>query len=124
MSYNRQGKGALATLKRKGATLTLTRPSAGRDLVNGTLTGTGKATALFAAVKLPPGKGADKEIGTLVNRNIAEFHMALVSGSLVPQAGDEASFGGVTWTLIWTAPYDPDGSGTLGYTKAYGEAGK
>ena len=71
----------------------------------------------------PPGRGADKDLGTLVNRKLQEVHMARQSGTLEPAPGDTLPWKGETWPLIWTANYDPDGSGLLVYTKAYAEIG-
>lgn len=124
MGYAAQIALAKKLLGKKGRSLVLTRAGQGSiDAIAGTRADGGDKTAVFFAVGLPPGKSADKEIGTLVNRNIVEFYMARVSGSIDPQPGDMLPWNGKTYTVIYATSYDPDGSGQTIMTKAYGEAG-
>jgi hypothetical protein len=123
MGYASAAALARRLLGKKGKTITITRtgqgtidPIAGRRGVGGDLTGT------FKCVGLPPGPNASKEIGTLVDRRMLEFHLARTSGDLEPEPGDRIEWGTKTYVLFWAANYDPDDS-QLVYTKAYGEAG-
>lgn len=123
-AYDRATATARRLLTKKGVpTVTLTRSAQGaaNPIIGSRATG-GAKTATFAVVGLPPGIGAEKEIGTLVNRKLMEFHMARTSGTLEPQPGDTVAWKGASWPLIWTAVYDPDASGMV-YAKAYGEIG-
>lgn len=109
--------------KKGKASITLTRPGTGAfDALEGERAAGSNSATTFAVVGLPPGPSATKEIGTLVDRSVLEFHMARLTGALEPEPGDKLPWKGKTYTLIWAANYDPDGSGLV-YTKAYGEAG-
>lgn len=124
MAYDAQIALAKRLLGKKGKSIVLTRAGQGAiDPLAGSRAAGGDKTAVFFAVGLPPGKSADKEIGTLVNRNILEFYMARVSGSIDPLPGDLLPWNGKTWTVIYATTYDPDGSGNSIMTKAYAEAG-
>lgn len=123
MGYESAAAAARRILGRKGIKITLKRPGEGSvDEIAGTRSGGAETTTTFNCVGLPPGRSADKEIGTLINRRLMEFHLARVSGTLEPQPGDIITWNGVEWPLIWAAVYDPDTSGML-YAKAYGEIG-
>ena len=122
-AYDRARATAIRLLGKKGVTITLKRPNQGApDPIAGSRATGGDKTATFKVLGLPPGRGADKEIGTLVNRRLKEFHMARTGGTLDPQPGDIIPWAGQDWPVIWTAVYDPDASGVV-YAKAYAEIG-
>lgn len=123
MGYASAAALAVRLLGSKGKSVTVTRPGQGTvDPITGSR-GTGAdVTGTFNCVGLPPGQSAANEIGTLVGRNMLEFHLARTAGDLEPQPGDRIEWGAKTYVLFWAANYDPDASGLL-YTKAYGEAG-
>jgi hypothetical protein len=109
-------------LTKKGKAVTITRDGQGAfDPLAGSMAAGGNSTAVFACVGLPPGKSAEFAIGSLVGRNLLEFHLARMSGALDPQPGDKLPWRGKTYTLVWAAVYDPDDTGAV-YAKAYGEA--
>lgn len=121
MSYAAATALAKRLLGKKGASIVLTRPHGGAlNKLTGTRATGSDETAVFNCVALPPGKSAEKEIGTLVNRRLMEFHLARTSGTLEPEPGDVVPWKGRGWTLIWAAVYDPDAEGMV-YAKAYGE---
>jgi hypothetical protein len=123
MGYASAAALARRLLGKKGKSVTITRTGQGTvDPVAGNRGAGADLTGTFNCVGLPPGPSAAKEIGTLVGRNMLEFHLARTAGDLEPQPGDRIEWGSKTYTLFWAANYDPDDSGLL-YTKGYGEAG-
>lgn len=123
MSYAAAATLARTLLGRKGQSVTISREGQGLiDEISGTRSAGAPQLATFNCVGLPPGKGADKEIGSLIDRRLMEFHLARTSGSLEPQPGDIVPWGGRDWVIVWAAVYDPDASGMV-YAKAYAEAG-
>lgn len=113
-TYDAQAKGALALITRKGTGVTLKRRSAASiDPVTQAQTGASVAEHAFKAVALPPGRSAEMRIGSLVGRNILQFHMAQHGQSVVPQPGDLIAFKGLDWTVIWATTYDPAGDGAI-----------
>lgn len=124
MSYAAQTALAKRLIGQKGRQLTVTRPNQGAfDEIAGTRAAGGAKTGIFKCVGFPPGKSAEREIGTLVNRKLQEFYLAWVSGTVTDlEPGDIIPWKGVDWPVIWSATYDPDGNGVI-FTKAYAELG-
>ena len=77
------------------------------------------ATFTMKAVGIPPGRSAEYRIGSIVNRNLIELHLA-PNGGLVPAPGDSVSWAGVDWTVFWANALDPAGDGAP-YCLAYAE---
>lgn len=124
MSYDNATATAKRLLARRGKRVTMTRPDQGAiNEIAGTRASGGGSTSIFNCVGLPAnGRSAETRIGSLIDRKLQMFYMARVSGTLVPEPGDELPFGGKTWKLIWTATYNPDDSGPI-FSEAYGEIG-
>lgn len=113
---------ALALLRKKGKAVTVTRRPTLRNEITGKLEAGGALSTTFQCVALPPGRSAERYVGSLVGKNMLEFYLARESsGGIDPYPGDEVDWAGKTYTLIWAAQYDPDDSGTL-FTQAFGEA--
>lgn len=113
---------ALALLRKKGKQVTVTRRPTLKNEITGKLTAGAPLSSKFQGVGLPPGRNAERYIGTLVGKNILQFYLARESaGGIDPYPGDQIEWGGKTYTLVWAAQYDPDDSGVL-FTEAYGEA--
>jgi hypothetical protein len=112
---------ALALIARKGANLVLMRADNSLDVIHDTDAGTG--TPLYEtmkAVAVPPGPSAVNRIGSLVGRNIVEFHIARLGTSMQPEPGDTAIWGGEDWTVIEQTTYDPAADGPI-YTRVLAE---
>jgi hypothetical protein len=123
MSYASAAALARCLLGKKGKAITITRTGQGTiNAIAGSRGVAGDLTGTFKCVGLPPGPNASKEIGSLVDRRMMEFHLARTAGDLEPEPGDRIPWGTKTYTLIWAANYDPDDNGLV-YSKAYGEAG-
>jgi hypothetical protein len=72
------------------------------------------------AVGLPPSKGAEYRIGSLLMRNVLEFQIAQKGLSVRPMPGDKLRWAGYDWRIIWSTTYDPAADGSI-MTTAYGE---
>jgi hypothetical protein len=122
MSYAQQIATAKRLIGRKGTSVVVTRKHQGaKDELNGTRAAGGNKTGQFYVVGLPAGKSAETQIGSLVGRRLSMFYLAKISSAFDPEPGDQVPWGGKTWTVIWTASYDPDNSGNTIFTQAYGE---
>jgi hypothetical protein len=73
----------------------------------------------FDAVVFPPGKTAEKRIGSLIGKNIVEIYFAQ-KDKPVPVPTDRFEWAGKVYTIIWTETYDPAGDGPI-LTVAHGE---
>lgn len=105
---------------KKGGVITLTRESDGTfDPVTQNRT-PANTSETFKAVVLPPGKSAEFQVGSLVNRNLIELHVAMKGKSITPQNGDVVRWQNYDWRIIWTSVYDPSGAAPI-YVKAYAE---
>lgn len=111
---------ALSLIGRKGADLIVTRNASSFDPITEVETVAPGNTATFKAVGLPPGRSAVDRVGSLVDRNIIEFHIARLGVAMEPQPGDVAIWGGQSWTLIEQTSYDPAADGPI-YTRALAE---
>lgn len=115
------GVGAAATslISRNGAVTTFTRKSVSTyDPVTQTESSS-ITTFAMPAVGLPPGRSAEFRLGSLQNRNILELHLAPALGQ-TPIPGDQVTWGGASWTVIWVNALDPAADGSP-YALAYVE---
>lgn len=121
--YNAQIAMAAALITKKGKSITILRP--GRTLTDPVTQAATLAdpTAYVAnAVGLPPGRSAEFKIGSLANRRVIQFYIALRGLAITPQPGDEIAWGGNTYKVIWVETYDPADDGAI-ISIAYGELG-
>lgn len=72
------------------------------------------------AVGLPPTKGAEFRVGSLLLRNVLEFQIAQKDVPVTPKPGDKLRWAGQDWRIIWATSYDPAADGAI-MTTAYGE---
>lgn len=77
-------------------------------------------TETFTAVRLPPGRNAQYEIGTLKKESFEEFYFDMLGKTVVPGPGDVVVFGSETYTLFWHYKIAPDGGAPV-FVRAYGE---
>lgn len=111
---------ALRLISAKGSDLPLQRiTESAFDPVTQVRT-TATASYVFRAVGLPPGKSAEFRIGSLERRSVIEFHIAQKSQTVRPEPGDVVTWAGASWTIFWSATYDPAADGAI-YTLAYAE---
>jgi hypothetical protein len=110
-------------LSRKGATITVRRDAKhDRDPISGVKTPVAPTRSTFKGIGLPPGRSADKEIGSLIDRRVEEFYLSRTGPGFDPHPGDTVEgWKGRDWSIIWTTTYDPDASGAI-LTRCYGEA--
>ena len=108
--YTQDAAESLAMIRADGGPFRLTKKQPGAyDPV--AMTETGAQVQVFdtVAVGFPPGKSAEKEIGSLVNRRLLEVYVPALGLPSDPAAGDEALFGGTAWTVVWVYTIRPDG---------------
>lgn len=105
-------KGAAATLKR--------RTEASFDPITQIATTPAETTATARVVGLPPARDAEKLLGSLENRKLLLFYIAMQGLAFAPAIGDELIWGGATYALVWKQTYDPAADGPI-LTVAYGE---
>lgn len=119
--YDSIAAAALRLIDRKGGALTLTRhtPAAVNKATDVETPGA-PVTGNYRAVGLPPGNSAEKRIGSLVERNIIEFHIARLGTVMEPEPGDVATWGGKDWTVLNVTTYNPAADGAI-YTRALAE---
>ena len=111
---------ALSMISRKGALARLTHvEDATFDPVTQNTTSQTR-TYDVQAVGLPPTKGAEYRVGSLLMRNVLEFQIAQKGLSIVPKPGDKIRWAGQEWRIIWATTYDPAADGSI-MTTAYGE---
>jgi hypothetical protein len=121
MGYEQAAAMARRLLAKKGKSVVLTKANSGTiNAIAGTRNPGANQTAIFNCVGFPAGKSAEYHVGSLIKRNVHEFHLARTSGSLDPEPGMLLPWGGKQYTLLWAAVYDPDDRGMV-YAKAYGE---
>lgn len=122
--YGRQAASALALIKRKGRKITITRAAANTfDPVTQTRTAGAPVSEDFYAVGLPPGRSAEFQIGSIINRTVIQLYIARAGSTMVPSPGDTVEWGGVQYALLPPVThYDPADDGAV-LTTAYGEAG-
>lgn len=117
--YSAQANTAYSLIARKGTDVTFTRESSSAyDPITQAETSTTK-TFTMKGVGISPSKSAEYRIGSLVRRNIMEFHLAPRGGE-VPQPGDKVAWGGKDWSIIWVNDLDPAADGAP-YALAYAE---
>lgn len=121
MGYERATAMARRLLAKNGKSVVLSKPNTGtRDLIAGTRGAAAPQTAVFNCVGFPAGKSAEYHVGSLIKRNVHEFHLSRTAGSLEPEPGMQLPWKGKVYTILWAANYDPDDKGLV-YSKAYGE---
>jgi hypothetical protein len=119
MGYEQATAMARRLLAKKGKAVTITAKTGAPNPIAGTRAA-GAATSTFNCVGFPAGKSAEFHVGSLVKRNVHEFHLARTAGTLEPEPGMTLPWKGKVYTLLWAAVYDPDDRGMV-YAKAYGE---
>jgi hypothetical protein len=110
---------ATSLISRNGVTTTFSRKSVSTYDPVTQAESSSTTTFSMPAVGLPPGKSAEFRIGSLQNRNILELHLAPALGQ-TPAPGDQVSWAGVNWTVIWVSALDPAADGSP-YALAYVE---
>jgi hypothetical protein len=112
---------ALALLRKKGRTVSVTRKSGAKNKVTGKLDSGGVQSGSFVGVGLPAGPTAERYVGSLVGKQTLEFYLSAEPGvSFLPQPGDQIAWGGRSYTLVWTSDLNPGGTGSV-FTRAYGQ---
>lgn len=128
--YTPQINTADRLIRAKGAAVYITRPTeSGFDPITQAAT-QAPAVTTFRGVLFPPGKSAERHIGSLINRNLTEVYLAQKGQSVTPVPGDNLNVGGTLangvvtggtdWRLIWTYTLDPAADGAI-FTHAFAE---
>lgn len=110
---------ASALIAKNGTTVTFSRKATGTfDPVTQVETSS-VTTFSMPGLALAPGKSAEFRIGSLANRNLMELHLAPGLGT-VPEPGDQVTWAGKNWSIIWVSALDPAADGAP-YALAYAE---
>lgn len=118
--YSASASTADSLIKRKGATVVLTRKGVTSfNPVTQQETST-TTTYSFKAVVEPPAKGEEFEVDSLGRKNAIKITFAQKGQSIEPRPGDQINWKGENWTLFWASTLDPAGDGAV-LTTAYAE---
>jgi len=107
MSYARQARGVLATLKRKGVTITLRR-------------GATEYPAVAAILPATVGRDLEYDAASLVRQNRRQLVIAGLAPdgtplAIEPKPGDLALFEGTTWGIPGASRIAPDGGQAIAF---------
>ena len=118
--YDGSAATALKLISKKGGDITIKRESGSSyDPVTQLDSPTITSYAL-KGVCLPAGKSAEFRVGSLEGKSIVECYFAAKDAAITPVPGDQFSFQGFNWKIVWTTTYDPAGDGAI-LTQAYAE---
>ena len=117
--YASIGAVAHALIGKKGTDVTFTRHTTKSFDPISQETVVESSTFSMKGVAIPPGRSAEFRIGSIVNRNLIELHLAPRGGD-VPVPGDMVSWAGKPWAVFWANALDPAGDGPP-YCLAYAE---